>query len=226
MSCTTHRKDIDQFYYSIVNTVNGCIKQCIPLHRHSKRSIVGWNDEVKHYYGMARSEFKYWKQNGMPRSGPIYREMSFAGARFIYALRQCRLDELTISSTKLADSMDNHDVDSFWKDIRERNKSKSTMSDCIEGITGEADIAKFWRDDYRSLLNSSLNTTSKESVCDSFKNILFSDGMLVSVKCVLKLVDNLESNKSAGMDGLNGEYMKNADVILSVLLFFSFYMYA
>ena len=64
---------MDQFYHSIVNTVNGCIKQCVPLHRHSKRSIVGWNDEVKHYYGMARSKFKYWKQNGMPRSGPIYR---------------------------------------------------------------------------------------------------------------------------------------------------------
>ena len=55
MSCTTHRKDTEQFHYSIVNTVNGCIKQCIPLHRHSKRSIVGWNDEVKHHYGMARS---------------------------------------------------------------------------------------------------------------------------------------------------------------------------
>ena len=113
-------------------TVNSCIKQCIPLHRHSKRSIVGWNDEVKHYYGMARSEFKYWKQNGIPRSFPIYREMSSARARFKYALRQCRLDELTISSTKLADSMNNHDVDSFWKDIRERNKSKSSMSNCIE----------------------------------------------------------------------------------------------
>ena len=49
-SCTTHRKDIDQFYYSIVNTVNGCIKQCIHLHRHCKRSIVGWNVEMKHYY--------------------------------------------------------------------------------------------------------------------------------------------------------------------------------
>ena len=90
--------------------------------------------------------------------------MSSARARFKYALRQCRLHELTISSTKLADSMDNHDVDSFWKDIRERNTSKSTMSNCTEGITGEDDIANFWRDHYGSLLNSSLNTTSKESV--------------------------------------------------------------
>ena len=40
--------------------------------------------------------------------------------------------------------------------------------------------------------------------------------MLVSVNEVLKLVDNLEIG--VGMDGLNGEYMKNADIILSVLL--------
>ena len=55
------------------------------LHRHNKRSIVGWNDEVKHYYGMARSEFKYWKQNEMPRSSPVYREMSSARTRFKYS---------------------------------------------------------------------------------------------------------------------------------------------
>ena len=42
----------------------------------------------------------------------------------------------------------------------------------------------------------------------------------VSVNKVLKVVYNLESNKSAGMNGLNG--MKNADVILSVLLSFCF----
>ena len=64
------------------------------------------------------------------------------------------------------------------------------MSNCIEGITVEADIAKFWRDHYGSLLNSSLNTTSKESVCDSFINILFSDGMLVSAFQVTNGVRN------------------------------------
>ena len=85
--------------------------------------------------------------------------MSSARARFKYALSQCRLDELTISSTKLAVTMDSYDVDSFWKYIRKRNNSKSTMSNCIEGVTGEADIDKFWRDHYGSLLNSSLNTT-------------------------------------------------------------------
>ena len=39
---------------------------------------------------------------------------------------------------------------------------------------------------------------------------------------VLSLVHNLESGKSAGLDGLNGECLKYADAVLSVLLSFCF----
>ena len=222
VSCTLHQQDIDNFYYSIVNTVNGCIKQCIPLHRHSKHSIVGWNDEVKHYYSIARTEFKYWKQNGMPRSGHIFREMSSARARFKYSLRQCRLDEQCISSENLASSMQCHDLNNFWKNISLLNKSKSTLSNCINGITGEGDIANLWKNHYSILLNSSEDDSSKDFVYDSFKNISFNQEMHVTVNEVLSLVHSLESGKSAGLDGLNGECLKYADVILSVLLSFCF----
>ena len=46
--------------------------------------------------------------------------------------------------------------------------------------------------------------------------------MHVTVNEVLSLVHNLESGKSAGLDGLNGECLNYADVILSVLLSFCF----
>ena len=51
----------------------------------------------------------------------------------------------------------------------------------IEGITGEADIANFWRDHYGSLRNSSLNTTSKEYNCDSLKNISLRDSYYIII---------------------------------------------
>ena len=60
---------------------------------------------------------------------------------------------------------------------RERHKSKITMSNCIEGITGKAGNANFWRDRYGSLVNISLNTTSTDSICDSLNYICFGDGM-------------------------------------------------
>ena len=53
----------------------------------------------------------------MPRSGPVFRAMSSARARFKYALRQCRLDELMISSDKLAYHMQCHDETGFGKKL-------------------------------------------------------------------------------------------------------------
>ena len=69
--------------------VHGCIRKCILIKKRNEHAIVGWNDEDKHYHGIASSEFKFWKQNNMPRSGPMFREMSIARARFKYALKQC-----------------------------------------------------------------------------------------------------------------------------------------
>ena len=34
------KKDIDHFYYDIVNTVYGCIRKCIPMKKHNEHSIV------------------------------------------------------------------------------------------------------------------------------------------------------------------------------------------
>ena len=194
------------------------IRKCIPTRKLNRHSIVGWNDEVKHYHGIARTEFKFWKQNNMPRSGPVFRAMSSARARFKYALRQCRLDEQTISSDKLAYHMQCHDENRFWKEITIRNKSKSTLSNCIDGATGESNIANQWKDHYSSLLNSSSNTADKDDVCKSFKNLCFNQGMYVSVTEVMELLRELSSGKASGMDGLTGESLKYANHILPVLL--------
>ena len=218
MSCGAHQKDIDHFYYDIVNTVYGCIRKCIPMKKHNEHSIVGWNEEVKQYHTIARSEFKFWKQNNMPRSGPVFHDMRIARARFKYALRQCRLDEQMIYSNRLAKYMQCHDVNNFWKTINIRNKSKATLSNCIAGTSGETNIANMWKDHYSSLLNSSSNITDKDDECISFKNMCFNHGMHVSVSEVLDLLRGQPNDKPTGMDGLSGESLKFADPILAVLL--------
>ena len=53
ISCTKHSKDIDLFYYSITNCLQGCVKQCIPkIKIHNVNSVAGWNEYVSHYYSM------------------------------------------------------------------------------------------------------------------------------------------------------------------------------
>ena len=119
ISCTKHRKDIDLFYYSITNCLQGCVKQCIPkIKIHNVNSVAGWNEYVSHYYSTSRIDFKWWVSHNRPRHGPIYHAMRSSRAQFKYALRQCRLEELAINSTKLAIYMQNREINAFWKECK------------------------------------------------------------------------------------------------------------
>ena len=74
-----------------------------------------------------------------------------------------------------------HDLNNIWKETALRNKSTSTQSNCIAGISGKADIANLWKDHYCSLLNSSRNIADKDVACTSFKKMCLNHGMHVSV---------------------------------------------
>ena len=170
------------------------------------------------FYDRSRIEFKWWVLNNSSRHGPIYHAMRSARAQFKYALRQCKLDERLILSNKLANHMQRHDVDAFWKDIRKHTKSKSALSNCIDGITGEADIADMWGRHYEQLLNDSSNETSKITVLNSFHNVLTHVGMHVTMKEISMIVNDLPSGKSSGFDGLKSESLKHADDLACLLL--------
>ena len=113
------------------------------MKKHYEHSIVGWNKEVKHYHTIARSEFTFWKQNNMPRSGPVFHDMSIARARFKYALRQCRLDEQMMYSNRLANYMQCHDVNNFWKTIN--ISSNSIIAACLSPLLYiSSPVLKWW----------------------------------------------------------------------------------
>ena len=97
-------------------------------------------------------------------------------------------------------------------------ESKSTLSNCIDGTTGEIAIANQWKDYISTLLNCSSNIIDKEDVCNSFINIGFNQGIHVSAAEVTELIREISNGKAAGMDGLSGESLKYANHILSFVL--------
>ena len=94
--------------------------------------------------------------------------MRMSRAPFKYALRQCRLEERSITSTKLAYHMQSHEFNDFWKKIRKQNKAKSALSNCVAGVTGETAIADMWRDHYEELLNSTTSSHEYEDILEHF----------------------------------------------------------
>ena len=106
-------------------------------------------------------------------------------AQFKYALRQYRLEERSITSTKLAYHMQSHEFNDFRKKIRKQNKAKSALSNCVAGVTGEISIAEMRRDHYEELLNSSASSHEKEHLLEHFKSVSSHVGVQVTMLEVL-----------------------------------------
>ena len=123
--------------------------------------------------------------------------MRMARAQFKYALRECRLEERSITCTKLANHMQSHDFNDFWKEIRKQNKAKSSRSNCVAGVTGETAIADMWRDHCEELLNSSVNSHGKEDHLWHFKSISSHLGMQVTMMEVFQIAKDLPNAKSS-----------------------------
>ena len=66
--------------------------------------------------------------------------------------------------------MPNHEIDNFWKEIKKQSKSKAAISNCIDGVTGECDIADVWRKHYGDILNSCNNDDEKIYEMTCFEN--------------------------------------------------------
>ena len=66
----------------------------------------------------------------------------------------------------------------FWNDIRKHSKSKSALSNYIDGVTGENAIADLWRDHYESLLNDSTHHDEKADVLQSLTTYAHMQGCM------------------------------------------------
>ena len=59
----------------------------------------------------------------------------------------------------------------FGKSAKKHTISKSALSNCVDGVTGEADIADMWRIHYEELLNCNTNTDEMVTILDTFGTV-------------------------------------------------------
>ena len=57
--------------------------------------------------------------------------------------------------------MKDYELNDCWKDVRKHSKSKTTLSTCIDVVTGETAIADLWCNHNQELLNDSTRNDDK-----------------------------------------------------------------
>ena len=148
----------------------------------------------------------------------IYHEMRTIRIRFKYAFR------LTRSKTDtLANDLFSGTDDDFRGNVGKMNSGNAIQSNTIDGYSGEADIADFWKNHFSKLLNATgCDTTLKTSLMGKFDAILYSNEMMILNNLILEAIKKLECGKSAGPDGVHVEAIKYAHPIMHVFLLFCF----
>ena len=145
--------------------------------------------------------------------------MRVCRARFKYALRYTKHIEDTARADALAKDFCDYDNDEFWKGVKKLNQSNNIQANCIEGKTGEKDIANHWKEYFCKLLNNNvINETLKDSIMGKLEGIQYTVTMSVSTEEVTETISKLKKGKSCGPDGICAEALKAAHHKVYVLL--------
>ena len=100
-------------------------------------------------------------------------------------------------------------VKGFSKGVKKLNQCNNIQANCIEGKTGEKDIANHWKEYFCKLLNNNaINETLKDSIMGKLEGIQYTETMSVSTEEVTETISKLKKGKSCGPDGICAEALK------------------
>ncbi len=159
----------------------------------------------------AREAFKNWVITGKSRHGPECEIKKKAVARFKYAVRYIKRNELTLRANALARGMQQNDVNDFWKEVKIMNHSKIPLPSSMEGVSGSVNIVELWRRHYMELFNcfkSDVVTAGDVS----------HDNVVIRPDDISHAIGKLALNKSCGLDLISAEHLKFSCHRVPVLL--------
>ena len=125
----------------------------------------------------------------------------------------------------MARDLYDNDVDCFWKAVHKMNSCNNVQANVIDGITGQENIADYWKEHFYKILNvNDYDHNLTADVSRKLQNVQHDSNMAVSAKIITEIVSKLECGKSAGPDGISAECFKFSNTKIHVLLSLLFSM--
>ena len=86
-------------------------------------------------------------------------------------------------------------------------RSKVSLPNVIDGVTGSDSIVNMWRSHYNDLLNC---IKKDNNVHDMYNNVCYEPDIEVSHSDITSGIEGLANNKSCGLDGVSAEPLKHS----------------
>ena len=132
-----------------------------------------------------------------------------ANAKFKYAVSFIQINEQMMRANSIAKNC-RRDVYEFWKEVKVSNNSKMALPSCIDGISGDENIAELRGTHFRGIFNCGVS--AEFEVGDVVNN----DGVVIRPNEVYCAIEKLAANKECGPDKITSEHLKYASHRLSV----------
>ena len=213
---------IDDLYHSINRSLIASSAHTIRSRHYACRkrhkAVPGWNDTVKHAHGVARNSYIIWRNSGRPRHGPVSDDMRRSRLLFKYILKQCQRNEDQARADAMAESMRNHDMKSFWKDVSSTYSRNVPLATTVNGASYPSAICDMWKKQFKTLLNCVTSDTHKCATIDALSSICDDSYIDVTPDMVSVAIGKLKCGKACGSDRLFAEHYIHADSRLAILL--------
>jgi len=207
----------DQLCETITESVVTAGTRVFGYKKTNRFNIPGWNERAKLLNINVKHAVLDWNVANRPREGPIAERMRSAKAAFRAELKTLRQNENQLRANALLRKIQDGSCKDFWKEIKKLNPKKESLPVSVSGVSGDANIAKLWREHFSEIANSVRTDSNKGFVMAAMTGEPQAYDP-VSVREVQSIVSKLKTNKAIGSDGIPSEVYKYASRRLLTLL--------
>ena len=173
----------------------------------------GWEEHV----APARRESIFWHnmwvECGRPRAGVVADCMRRTRSAYHYAIRYISKNEKAITREKFAKSIVDSCHRDFWSEVHKIKCSAKSVSNIVDGMTDNVDIANMFADKFDKLYTSvPYNEEDMHHIVEHIDNEIngFSADCIISFQDVVDAISTLKPNKNDGHFGLSTDHLINA----------------
>ena len=221
-----HTEYIDTMCSDIINACLQASDDVIPQ-TDGKRStsIPYWNENIKEHKERSLFWHWIWCEGGKINTGIVYNIMRRTRHQYHYAVRSARKHDTENRKLRLAEASCANNSKDMWGELKRMNPKGKYLSNVVDGINNDADIANMFADKYRSLYQSvptsdlemdsliGMINASIISMQES-NNIAYSIG----TEQVFNAIRKLKNDKRDGLQDFYSNYITNASDRMHILL--------
>ena len=213
-NCTKHQAMLDSYAQSLVSSLLHCASECFPTYTvKSGKRLVGWNDSACLFKKTANFWYKVWKEAGCPKSGVLSQIKKTTKSRYKYWVRRLKRRQNILLQKKLALLLTKKNKKEFWSEVRHLNRSHSSYTPVVDGVSGDENIANLFATKSEGLLNTHTSSSHSSTPQSSLTGLCISE-VSFSDDDVLQALFKLRQNKSDG-SGVFTEHLKYASSVIS-----------